>query len=665
LSEEYVSGERAPRSLAYPHVRTPITIGGMTARNRVMMATHGPRLPQPRYLRYLDERARGGIGLAGFNLGPLGLMQFPFGPGQGTTGPGGDLDGVPFHPLSTDGRAQYDALIPAVAQWAETVKKHGVRAIGQLYHPGAAQHSDTFQPVVSSSTVIDEYEKHRPHPLTGQEIGDLLEAYSLAARRAVEAGFDALELHGAHGYLIQQFLSPLLNQRVDQWGGSLENRMRFLVSVLRTVRIAIDDAIPVGVRLTGIEPEGGLTTADLRVIAQRVEAEGGAYVSISGGSYSGLWKGAGLAYVASAFTPPGPSVSTSAAIKEAVGIPVMVSGGIITLDQAEGVIASGQADAVCMVRALMADPALVEKGLSGRGAPRPCIGGNECHYGRPLACAVNPRAGREAELEAAPTTVARRIVVIGGGPAGMECAVTLAERGHAVILIEREAELGGMLVPLAYVSQQARFQSYLDDIRRRIDALPIELRLDTKADPALVESLDADVVVVATGAAWSDEIGIPAACAVRDPFAPTGRVTVIGGKDDHLGPLVTADFFAEQGHSVTLLTEGAHPGQGVEAASFYALMRRMHQRQVDIRPFTAAISADGDALRLRNTLTKAESRLFDAGTVIDFESRAADEAASALYASAAPKIHVIGDALSPRRMVHATLDGVRLGNQID
>lgn len=637
----------------------------MTARNRVMMATHGPRLSQPRYLRYLEERARGGIGLAGFNIGPLGLMQFPFGPGRGTTGPGGDLDGVPFHPLSAEGRAQYDALIPAVGQWAEAVKKHGVRAIGQLYHPGAAQHSDNFQPVVSSSTVIDEFEKHRPHPLTGQEIGELLEAYSLAARRAVEAGFEALELHGAHGYLIQQFLSPLLNRREDEWGGSLENRMRFLVSVLRTVRSAVDDAIPVGVRLTGVEPEGGLTMADLQAIARRIEAEGGAYVSISGGSYSGMWKGAGLAYVASAFTPPGPNVPVSAAVREAVGIPVMVSGGIITLDQAEEVIASGQADAVCMVRALMADPALVEKGLSGSGAARPCIGGNECHYGRPLACAVNPRAGREAELESALAKVRRRIAVIGGGPAGMECAVTLAERGHNVVLVERAAELGGMLVPLARVSRQARFQSYLDDARRRIDALPIEVRLGTEADPAFVEGLNVDVVVIATGASWSDEIGIPAARAICTATAPAGRVTVIGGKDDHLGPLVTADFFAEQGHPVTLLTEGAHPGQGVEAASFYALMRRMHQRQVDIRPFTAAVATDGGALTLRNTLTRADSRLPDAGTVIDFESRAANADAATLYAPAAPQVHVIGDALSPRRMVHATLDGVRLGTQID
>jgi 2,4-dienoyl-CoA reductase-like NADH-dependent reductase (Old Yellow Enzyme family) len=666
LPEQNGSGERHARSPSYTHVRTPIAIGDMVARNRVMMATHGPRLSQPRYLRYLEERARGGIGLAGFNLGPLGLMQFPFGPGRGTTGAGGDPDGVPFHPLSAEGRAYYDSLIPAVAQWADAVKRHDVRAIGQLYHPGAAQHSDNFQPVVSASTVVDEYEKHRPHPLSAQEIGDLLEGYSLAARRAVAAGFDAIELHGAHGYLIQQFLSPLLNRRDDQWGGTLENRMRFLVSVLRTVREAVDGAVPVGVRLTGLEPDGGLEIADLQAVARRIETEGGAYVSISGGSYSGLWKGAGLAYVASALTTPGSSVPVSSAIREVVNIPVMVSGGIISLDLAEEVLAQGHADLVCMVRALMADPALVEKGLSGRGeAARPCIGGNECHYGRPLVCAVNPRAGREAELEAPPTDAPKRILVVGGGPAGMECAVTLAERGHPVVLTEREARLGGVIAPLAEVSQQSRFGSYLDDIRRRIATLPIELHLGTEADAAFVAGLSPDVVVVATGAAWSEGVGIPALHAIRTPAEVGDRVTIVGGKDDHLGPLVTADYFASQGRAVILLTEGAYPGQSVEAASFFALMRRLHEQRVEIRPFTAAVSMIGGALNVRHTLTKELDILPHAGTVINFESRMADAGAATRYGATTAETHVIGDALSPRRMVHATLDGVRLGNQID
>ncbi|OCC24417.1 hypothetical protein MB02_07505 [Croceicoccus estronivorus] len=663
----YASGCAAMTGDRYANVREPITIGSITARNRIMMATHGPRLPQQRYLRYLEERAKGGIGLAGFNLGPLGLMQFPFGPGRASP-PGSEmLDGVPHHPLSKEGRESYDKLVPIISEWIQAVKPHGVRAVGQLYHPGAAQHGDTFQPVVSSSPISDEYDKQRAHPLTGTEIGDLIEAYRLAAERAVKTGVDALELHGAHGYLIQQFLSPLFNRRTDEWGGPFENRIRFLLQVLAAVREGAGDEVPVGLRLTGPEPEGGLTTDDLIQVAKRLEQEGASYISISGGSYSGLWKGAKNAYVPSAMSEWGPNVGTARAVHEAVSIPVMVSGAIATLDQAEQILSEGSADIVCMVRALMADAELVSKGLSGGSVreTRPCIGGNECHYGRPLACAVNPRAGREDEFDFTPVKAPRRVLVAGGGPAGIECAAAAAERGHVVLLIERETVLGGTLVPLMKASQQARFGDYLDHAKARLDALPVEIRLGTELDEEIVRSWKPDVIALATGAVWTDPIGTPAPAAIADIDNAASNVTVIGGRDDHLGPLVTADYFAASGRQVTLLTETAYPGQGVEAASFYALMRRLAERGVEIRPFTAVAGREQGALVLRNTLTNEADRIETPGTVIDIESRYAESDLVSRFSNLGVEFHVIGDALAPRRMVHATLDGVRLGAQIE
>ncbi len=165
--------------------------------------------------------------------------------------------------------------------------------------------------------------------------------------------------------------------------------------------------------------------------AKRIEGAGGGYVSISGGTYSGFTHGANRAYVASALTPPAPNVPVSAALKRAVAIPVMVGGSISTLDQAEAVLAAGDADIVCMVRALVAEPRIVAKGLSGEDA-RPCIGGNECHYGRPIICAVNPAAGREAEMEVTAAPVPRRVLVVGGGPAGIECALWAAARAQSI-----------------------------------------------------------------------------------------------------------------------------------------------------------------------------------------------------------------------------------------
>lgn len=646
----------------YPNVDRSIAIGGKTARNRIMMSTHGPRLPQGRYLRYLEERAAGGIGLAGFNLGPLGVMQFPFGPGVPAE-PSMDLDAIPTHPLTAAGRAFYDSMIPTVREWATTVKQHGVLAIGQLYHSGGAQHSDNFQPVVAPSDSVDEYGRQRPHPLTGTEIGDLVEAYALCGRRALEAGYDAIELHGAHGYLIQQFLSPLTNHRSDEWGGSFDNRARFLVAIIEAVRAAVGDAIPVGLRLTGQEPEGGLTIEDLAAVAVRAARAGAGYISVSGGTYSGFVRGANRAYVASALTPPCPNVPVSSALKRAVAIPVMVGGSISTLDQAEQVLAAGDADIVCMVRALVAEPRLVAKGLGGDD-PRPCIGGNECHYGRPIICAVNPAAGREAEMEVTPTAAPRRVLVVGAGPAGIECALWAAARGHQVILAERACELGGALTMLARVSQQSRFADYLAHSARKIAAAAIDLRLGTTVDEALAREMAPDVIVVASGAVWTGSLGLPAIEALADPSALGPVVTVIGGRDDHLPPLVAAEYLARSGRRVSLLVEAATPGSAVEPASLHGMMRRLHEFGVAIHSFTAATERRDGALLTRNTLTNAPGRLDTPGDLVNVDARIANSAMATRLAGIAPRLHVIGDALAPRRMLHATLDGSRLGLQI-
>ncbi|MDO9490115.1 MAG: FAD-dependent oxidoreductase [Sphingomonadaceae bacterium] len=646
----------------FPSIDRPIAIGGKTARNRIMMSTHGPRLPQARYLRYLEERAAGGIGIAGFNLGPLGVMQFPFGPGVPAQ-PSMDLDAIPTHPLTAEGRAFYDSMIPTVREWADAVKQHGVLAVAQLYHSGGAQHSDNFQPVVAPSDVVDEYGRQRPHPLTGGEISDLIEAYALCGRRALEAGYDAIELHGAHGYLIQQFLSPLTNQRTDEWGGSFDNRTRFLVSILEAVRTAVGDEIAVGLRLTGQEPEGGLTIEDLAAVAARAERAGAGYISVSGGTYSGFVRGANRAYVASALTPPCPNVPVSSALKRAVSIPVMVGGSISTLDQAEQLLAAGEADIVCMVRALVAEPHLVAKGLAGDD-PRPCIGGNECHYGRPIICAVNPAAGREAEMEITPTPASRRVLVVGAGPAGIECALWAAARGHEVILAERSTELGGALTTLAHTSQQSRFADYLAHSARKIAASSIDLRLGTMVDEALARAIGPDVIVVASGAIWTGGLGRPALEALADPEALGPVVTVIGGRDDHLPPLIAAEYLARSGRQVSLLVEAATPGSAIEPASLHGMMRRLHELGVAIHCFTAATELRDGVLLTRNTLTNAPGRIDAPGDIVDADSRIANSAMATELAGIAAQLHVIGDALAPRRMLHATLDGSRLGLQI-
>ena len=626
-----------------------------------MFATHGPRLPHDRYVRYLEERAAGGVGIIGLNAWPLGLMNVPLGSGTSDLERGTDLDGVPYHPLGAQGRAHHDAMIPMVAEWVAAAKRHGAVTIAQLFHPGSARHEDNFLPAVSSSCVANEYDRVWPQPLSDADIGVLVECYRDAARRAREAGADMIELHAAHGYLLQQFLSPLLNRRTDRWGGTLEARLRFPLAVLQAAREGAGIDVPVGIRLAGNEPDGGLDKSAIVTIARHFETRGAAYISVSGTSYSGLWRGAGDAYVPSALTEAGRYRAISRSVREAVSIPVMVSGSIASIDQADAVVVSGDADVVGMVRALIADPQLVKKGLGGDGArPRPCIAGNECHYGRPLVCAVNPRAGRERELAPAAAHAKRRILVIGGGPAGIECALTSDLRGHEVILIDKGDRPGGSLIALCEISRQARFGDYLDDALARLEGSGVDARFGTSADEEFVRSVAPDVVVLATGAEWEGK-------QASDPWSALAgvdagqAVIVAGGLDDHLPPLVVADHLSRRGHRVLLLSECAAPGQAVEPASYFALMRCLTEREVEVWPFTALLSYDGNLLRVRNTLTSATHTVEISAALIEIDGRRA-ALPDGRYDGLAEKVVLIGDALSPRRMVHATLDGVRAGS---
>jgi 2,4-dienoyl-CoA reductase-like NADH-dependent reductase (Old Yellow Enzyme family)/thioredoxin reductase len=654
----------------FPHLRQPIQLGALTIPNRIMMTTHGPRLSQPRYLRYIAERAQGGVGLMGFNLGPLGLMQMPLGPGPGNAAGMADLDVVPPHPLTADGQAYYDGLIPAYRAWVEAAHEHGAKCIGQLYHPGAAQHTDTFQPIIAPSPVADPYERHNPHALSEAEIGQLVEAYALCARRAVMAGYDGVELHAAHGYLPQQFLSAATNLRTDVYGGGLENRMRFLAETYRAVRDAVGPDYLVGIRLTAPEPvENGLTIEDLIAVCRRLTVLGLGYVGISGGSYAGLRGPDDLPYVAPAFVPQGPNVPAAAAIKHAVDVPVIVSGRIADFDLAEKIVADGQADMIGMVRALIADPHAVAKAFAGEThRVIPCIGGNECHYGRAIACATNPAAGREAEMEIWLAAVSKRILVVGAGPAGLECAAAAAERGHRVVLADRRAELGGTLALVAKASAQADHRKYLDYMHRRAEAAGVDIRLGTEAGAALVGEVEAEAVVLATGARYARELGgasvFSALEAIENSSGLGDHVAIVGGLEDHLPPLILADFLARAGRRVTLLTETISPSPALESASLVILLRRLAKTGVTILTSTAATGYAHGLLVTRSCLTGEEGRITGVDSVVLAGGRVPDDdLAEGMRALGLP-VHLIGDALSPRRMLHATLEGARLGRVI-
>jgi hypothetical protein len=457
----------------------------------------------------------------------------------------------------------------------------------------------------------------------------------------------------------------LFNRRTDLYGGSLENRVRFLVEIFRAVRSSVGTGFLVGVRLTTPDQaEGGLTLDDIVAVSRRLEAEGAGYISLSGGSYAGLRGGANLPYVAPAFVGQGPNLVSSTAVKRAVGVPVIVAGRISDFDVAEKAIADGHADMIGMVRALIADPQAINKAFAGQvGSVTPCIGGNECHYGRAVACATNPAAGREAEMEIVPAAVPKRILIVGGGPAGLECAAAAAERGHRIILADRRSKLGGLLIPLTPASQQADYGKYLIHMRRRIAEAGVELRLGVEADAALVRDVEPDIVVLANGAAFGGTIdgAVDATRALADPSSLGKSVAVAGGLDDHLPPLILADFIASTGRTVTLLTENISPGSAVEVASLVMLLKRLLDGDVTILPTTAAVALTAEGLAIRTSLTNRPGLIACIDTVVAVGPRVPNDGLAALLRPLGIPLHVIGDALSPRRMLHATLDGARLG----
>jgi 2,4-dienoyl-CoA reductase-like NADH-dependent reductase (Old Yellow Enzyme family)/thioredoxin reductase len=649
----------------------PIDVGAVRLRNRLMMTTHGPRLPQSRYLPYLEARSRD-VALVGVHAG-YGMGAFPPGPGRFEARDALGPDSVPPHPLTADGRAWCERYVPVLREQAEVIQRNGARCVGQLHHAGASDAADTLNFVVGASGVRDEHRRRMPRTLTAPEIADVVEVFAEGAGRVQRAGLDAVEIHAAHGYLINQFLSPLTNLRTDGYGGSLDNRIRFLLEVLAAVRARTDRSLPVGVRIPGAEgAEGGLTTTDVCEIAARLENAGADYLSVSTGNYTGLRGGLGVAYVAPAYQAPGPAVADSAAVRSRVRLPVVVAGRITDALMAERIVAEGGADIVGFTRALIADPGLIAKTRNGSEATvDACIACNECHSGLPVRCTVNPAAGHEEELTVQRTALPRRVVVVGGGVAGMQCARVAAARGHQVTLIERETTLGGVLGVLSRGPHQLELQRFCRHLETEVGRSGVEVRLGTDVTTDVIFELSPDEVVIAAGAdemvpdvpgARLSEV-VTALAVLRGEARLAGHVAVIGGLEDHLPPLVVAQAVAEAGHPVTLVTEQMSEGEAVEPATRYALVRRLRAGQVKTRRLSALAAVRPGSLVLRDVLTNGEEELGGIDTVVLAcgrvpRSALADQLQACRH-QARFGVRLVGDSLAPRRFLHAMMDATR------
>jgi 2,4-dienoyl-CoA reductase-like NADH-dependent reductase (Old Yellow Enzyme family) len=640
----------------YPRLLSPVEVGPLTLRNRVVSTSHQTglvhdHLPTDDMLAYHEARARGGAGavfVEATATDPSGLLT--------------------AHTIG----GFLPEIVPVYRRLADRVHGAGARLFVQLLHGGREQISSSPKPpAVAPSAIPSLRFKSEPRALTVKEIGELVDGYAIAARRADEGGLDGIEISMSHGYLPSQFLSPLSNRRDDGYDGPFEARLRFSLEILAAVRAAIGDGMALGVRLSADElAPGGLGTEQCAEIAARLHGDGLV-------DFISLVLGHSAFPAASTFIAPPPPVppaaiaGPAAAIREAVpGATLLTTTRVVDLAAAEALVAAGTADLVGMTRAMIADPELVAKAQEGRereliecvGCNQACIG--HYHAGVPIGCAVNARTGRELTLHRPGVAgrAPRRVLVIGAGPAGAAAAIEAAQHGDTVTLIEREPRIGGQLRLAGLAPGHIEtWERYERSTTARLEAAGVQLRLGTEADAALARD-GFGLVVLATGARpyvpapapSADGISVIGAWeAIRDPGAVAGPALVAdwGGGWDGLD---AAERLAGAGVSVTLACAAPVPGETLHQYQRNLYLARLDELGIEILHHHE-LAGSG----LRHVFSGRTSPLpGGTATLVLAQGRApADE----LWGELESLPHAVraGDVLGPRTLEEAVLEGTR------
>jgi 2,4-dienoyl-CoA reductase (NADPH2) len=546
--------EHAPDpQTAYPHLFAPIRIAGLTIKNRIAMSamsTHmvGPNgTLTPRQIAFYRERALGGAGLVTVEYSCVESL----------------------HGLARGWQVVLDspAHVAGHIAMVDAIRSAGARVSLQLHHAGRQSSPDILggrQPVAPSAVPSPAYGPGAmPRALEDGEIRALIERFAYSASLAMEAGYDAIELHAAHGYLIGQFLSPLTNLRDDEWGGDFERRLRFPMEVIRAVKKVIGPARPLIYRFSAEEfLPGGLTIDDSERAAPHLVAAGADALHVSTGTVDCMER-----VIEPMSMPDGWRRPYSARIRAAVDVPVLTVGQIRDPATAEQIIADGVADMVALGRALLVDPFWATKALAGRPDDiRPCTACNWCvgpagkHRG--IGCAENPRAGHELDRPLGTFGKGRRATVVGGGPGGMVAALMLAEAEFDTILYEARDTLGGGLIVSGTPPLKDKLLGYLAYLERRIAASRIRVRLGTRIDSAALARDLPDAVIIASGTASLnfalEGVSQPH---VLDAFdlllgdarlpGGTAQAVIYGGGETGCE---TAEYLAEQGVKVVLVS---------------------------------------------------------------------------------------------------------------
>ncbi len=620
-------------STPFPHLFKPIKIGRLELQNRIVMSPVGTRLASngtvtDAFSEFYATRARGGVGL--IILEPCFIEP---------------TDETMFLSLHDD------KFISKLQGLVDTIHKSRAKIGIQLFHAGwrAGNKNARFVPPIP------------PDELPIERIEELVEKFAEAAKRAKTAGFDLIEIHAAHGYLLSQFLSPLGNQRSDEYGGDPVGRTRFVREIIKLIRNEIGTDFPLSCRINGTENvPGGSTIEDTKIIAPLLEKEGLDMLSVSAGAL-----GSYPLTIPPSDTEEACYVGSAEILKTVVHIPLITTGRINNPKIAEEILTSDRADLIAIARGLVADPELPNKASTGQtDRIRKCIACNACldtDYDGHITCTVNPIAGRETELEISPATQSKKVIIVGGGLAGLEVARVAAMRGHQVSLYEEKDKIGGQWILASKPPHKHGFFGLVDWLSNEIEMLGVEANLNCSVTVSNIDELKPDVVIIATG-------GIPIVPSVLGfdrpevvtawealQNSPKGeRILVIGGGATGLE---TAEFLTEQGKKVSVVEMLKTFGTDMGGTVYYHLRIRLNKLGIELFKNTEVKEINDSGVVIFRDGKEETWKEFDS-FVLALGTKSRNQLTESLKV---PEVYVIGDAATPGNAANAMRQGFEIG----
>ncbi|WP_051590956.1 oxidoreductase [Bacillus sp. UNC438CL73TsuS30] len=650
----------------YKHLFSPIEIGHTELKNRILSTAHQTNhvacgIPTPEMTAYHSARAKGGVGLI-------------------------VLEAAAVHEsgmLTTHTIAGFDPrIVPAYLELANEVHQFGTKVFSQLFHGGREVVSSDYRTAALAPSAVPSLRfGTMPRPMSIEEIKDVIEGFARSAKLAKEGGLDGVEICCSHGYLPAQFWSGQTNHRTDEYGGSFENRMRFIVEVMQRVWEEVDEDFTVGIRMSademtmdGLDVKGSVEIVEYLVNQVRVD-----FINVTSGDSSTF---AGSTHI----VPPSPikhgyNSPQAFKIRMAGAVPVFVGSRIVDPVEAEQIVATGKADVVGMTRSLIVDPEMPNKAKEGNhhlidaciGCLQACIG--HYHKGLAIGCVQNPTAGKELEVQALQKTQRKKkkVLIIGAGPAGLKAALTLDEFGHEVILADKSDEVGGLLHTLRRAPmRQELAETMLDNFIKKVSISNISVKLGWNIEPEDIKELGPDAIICAVGS----RPYIPQIPGINNPSVRTvdqlfnkqsenigNNVLVFDFGGDWPGMEAAIDL-AEKGHQVTLISSRLYIGEEVHQYLRNEYLKKLYQLNIKMIPHYDLGEIKEDEVVIRNLFSYEKETIKNVNSIILSLGRVPNVELYEQIKDSAPELWQIGDCLAPRTLEEATFEGLMTSLQI-